>query len=795
MPRTLQDRQPVVDTPLSLTDTSYGSWGFDDKRSEKRYLKLAAEGRKTIIGPMPVSDFLSAFLRADELGLKGMPQPRFAFADVPEQPQTEADIYSPLIIAINESNQRKNRCPGFAIRDTSNRPDRTDGAVGAFKPDLCAYALHLLDEVSKAIKDPQSRADMGYAAFFIEVKLRASMDPFNDPPPGTSDYGSWEFTLGGRKAEDEDAFAVLGQNIAYAAEIMRRQHRTCCFSVLVCGLSARLIRWDRAGAIVTEVFSLHRRAEFLCRFLWLFSRITETERGYDLTVQPASDADERMFKRVIRRYMETQKRADQKINEAVQAHYMPGHVASVYFPYSSSTNLPSPQRRLLISRPVLTPLSATGRSTRLYWAVDSQTENVILLKDTWRRFEPGEIQEGSIMRNLKNCVESGVCIPDPDGHGDVPLVHLEVQHGASHITVEIFDDQYQTSLTQDFVRWPWVCGRGAIQITRRRHYRLAMTNAGCCLLEFSGSKELLSATHDAFNTLVRAYYATDGRSHRELHPWSVVLHRQSGGSTIRRGYLINWEASVLSPRYSPAQVDMSYEVSLPWQFQPTAYLSDTQQWQKHTIYESMESMFYLVIYCGLLHLRHNLDRSSLLQHLITVFDNGPLDGGLIPLNLRIAGGGGKSTDLMYGTWIGRVRWEDESYDRWVRTIFNYRAPWHNSASGAELTWVPTIVDQFWLTALKDDEHPLDRANRVVNLDYNDRVVGQRVPRAVRANPQKATTASSSLTVGTQLYTRHTSHITWRSTSQQGVQRVRADSPSGPGSASRPCLMPRALRRA
>ncbi|KAI0308449.1 hypothetical protein OF83DRAFT_1020036, partial [Amylostereum chailletii] len=45
-----------------------------------------------------------------------------------------------------------------------------------------------------------------------------------------------------------------GQIIAYAHALLSMQFRLYCFSFLIFGSKARFIRWDRAGAVVSEAF-------------------------------------------------------------------------------------------------------------------------------------------------------------------------------------------------------------------------------------------------------------------------------------------------------------------------------------------------------------------------------------------------------------------------------------------------------------------------------------------------------------------------------------------------------------
>ena len=53
---------------------------------------------------------------------------------------------------------------------------------------------------------------------------------------------------------------------------MSTQFPVHMFSVLVCGRHARLMRWDRAGAIVTNSFDYVDKPDFLAKFFWNYAR-------------------------------------------------------------------------------------------------------------------------------------------------------------------------------------------------------------------------------------------------------------------------------------------------------------------------------------------------------------------------------------------------------------------------------------------------------------------------------------------------------------------------------------------
>ncbi len=279
----------------------------------------------------------------------------------------------------------------------------------------------------------KSRTFMGYAAFFIEVK-RAGLDPFSDPPPG-GNRSKWRFVLDLRDANDDmknELRRALGQNATYATELFARQHRHCCFSVALAGSSARLIRWDRAGVIVSELFDIRTPsgALNLCRFLWCFSRVGDADRGYDLTVRSPTLVERNRFIRQIRQHAVSQMSSfEESEEEAFATHCTDSDstITVVEVPDSSGDTdaVTDGIRRLVISRPVVYPYSLTGRATRAYWAVESGTGKVVFLKDTWRQYPaPCDRSEGETIAVLHS--HKVVNVPPLVCHADLHMKDLVV---------------------------------------------------------------------------------------------------------------------------------------------------------------------------------------------------------------------------------------------------------------------------------------------------------------------------------------------------------------------------------
>ena len=420
-----------------------GGKGGGRKKSGRKQRKGGAKGEKLIYGPLVRTHPVVAW----------------------------PPIVTQLIYKVSSLNSAPERCPGFAFYDTHDWADNSGpgGTLGSCKPDICCYAkehaplvkdvaantssvapgvpasapsasssaeppiglpvetTHGNSEVNTPpLPSPRSEhlykyADMGFVAFYFEVKSDHTADFFEDPPASPkSVHADYSFVKKSTRKRDAD----LGQAVNYALEVCRRQHRHCCFSISVSGSTARFIRWDRAGAVVSQSFDYTTNPEHLCSFLWCFAKLSNVHRGYDLTVDPATSDEELLFKRTIEEHIKWQlgpNDADlKKCKEALEDHYQKNAVTVIHLEHHGQFI------SLLISRPIAVPLSMAGRGTRTYWAVliranQTQTARVVCLKDTWRY---GTLEkEGDIICELNKRRVNNV--PKLVAQEDVPEVRVE----------------------------------------------------------------------------------------------------------------------------------------------------------------------------------------------------------------------------------------------------------------------------------------------------------------------------------------------------------------------------------
>jgi hypothetical protein len=103
-----------------------------------------------------------------------------------------------------------------------------------------------------------------------EFKHESGDDPFKDHTPGF-------------EHDNDRSERTLGQICAYATAHMAAQFRSEVFSLLVLPKYARILRWDRAGVIVTAKieFAENSGAALLADFFWRYQNMTQAQKGHD----------------------------------------------------------------------------------------------------------------------------------------------------------------------------------------------------------------------------------------------------------------------------------------------------------------------------------------------------------------------------------------------------------------------------------------------------------------------------------------------------------------------------------
>ncbi|EIW59668.1 uncharacterized protein TRAVEDRAFT_71650 [Trametes versicolor FP-101664 SS1] len=326
--------------------------------------------------------------------------------------------------------------------------------------------------------------------------------------------------------------------------------------------------------------------------------------------------------------------------------------------------------------------------------VRSQLGIDVFLKDTWRVESDGGV-EGDLLAHFDDLGVRNV--PEVVTYGDVPDYIPNERH---NVTI------WQTTHTAGAALRRWACRIAGqpISVTDVQRYRLVLGTVGYGISTIKGTEELLHATYDAF-TAMRDAHAKDSRIHRDISVGNIILVKEPG-QDIRRGYLIDWEASSV--------IDATGESLQPgragtWHFMSWRMLDRVHANSKHTFLDDMESLVHLVLYCALLYLSHALEKEALLQAFHEYFEAmggvppGPAHGG--DLKCRTAHDRGLIREAQFGS---------ASLAEWLTTMLEMQCPpgWRTEGYNYGKCWTPEHVDAFWSEFLRT--HTLERDDRVVH---------------------------------------------------------------------------------
>ncbi|KAH9946601.1 hypothetical protein B0H21DRAFT_693419 [Amylocystis lapponica] len=634
---------------------------------------------------MPVQDFINKFLPRSTS--TDMPSSADAFKNVPTMPTKQQTEFYDRLKKTKKKSKIPSRCPGFVFKNTSNRASIWGDEL--WKPDICCYAEQTVNLAVASNGKPL--AHLGYAELFIDVKKTPDHDFFNDPPDD-ADRSEHQFILDiADKGICRYATMALAQNVAYATEACARQHRTFYLSMSLAGTFMRFIRWDCAGAIASESFDIHEQPELLCNFLWRFAHASATERGHDPTVEFAAAGDEARFRETISRRIKFETGfAGKELDDAINEHYQPGVVTVI----NVEDNLGKHTERLLVSRPVVSPFSVS-RAMRGYWAVTTENE-VVFLKDNWR--DPTLHQEGENIEDMEKA--NVVNIPKILIHGDVPAPpRKKVSRTATAWS------RIQHTQTDKFTGCNWVCRGGRVRsVSGYTHYRLVSKTVGYPLKHFVDAGELLQGTFDAYEAMTSAY-VNNRRLHRDISIGNIILVRETEG-TQRRGILIDWELSSIIEDDGDVNVRHSGRTGT-WYFMSIRLLEGRPcegPWLSHTIQDDMESMLWVVLYCGFRWLPVEVQAGRSLtgtaRALFEHYDHNDT------INFT-AGGNWKLLNTLDRTYTDRVKFKCQAFREFCETMMDYHRPRQHLKEELAGKWDrPADLQSFWKEFLKTNGQKL-----------------------------------------------------------------------------------------
>ncbi|KAM6501533.1 hypothetical protein JOM56_001510 [Amanita muscaria] len=283
--RSGQTPPPQDSTTLQVQDTPYvikqsgktPHSSLTDPKADLRNVTLAKESLGHFVGPVSADYFLEYVPATKDIFIYDVNKAKEYEERIRIAAKTnESAMYKPFCEMM--ADMLKCASHKFKIVQTADHV-LTDFFGSDIKPD---FVIHRNDW------EKDGEFQLQNIELMIELKHHERFDPFVDHNKDKVE---------GTTQNSEDA---LGQSICYATCHESIQGRTCVFQVFVIKDYARLLRWDRSGAIVTCKIPLSDSKFF--EFFWRFCHLEASERGWDMTMESPSlkdvtDAKDKLLKK------------------------------------------------------------------------------------------------------------------------------------------------------------------------------------------------------------------------------------------------------------------------------------------------------------------------------------------------------------------------------------------------------------------------------------------------------------------------------------------------------------------
>ncbi|KAI0344314.1 hypothetical protein BDW22DRAFT_1355684 [Trametopsis cervina] len=459
-------------------------------------------------------------------------------------------------------------CPSFVVEDTSPVEDTL--TESKLKPDCCVFS----NIYRNLLEDRRNHVALVEIPFGIK--------------PQTNEDGTTSYPKKGRKQakekeashlDDEDATLSMkdvtnasiedcAQQAEYVTDIMTLQHRVHVFSVFIVGHSARIIRWDRAGAVVSEQFDyLSGKNNWLGEFLFRYEHATPRLRGHDTTLRLATCDESTRFEDGVRAFLE-------KCPACVKPR-LACTLDGSYPVYRVRVNDDSPEdpqtREFLVGPPFTGPVPLFERATRGFLAWEVEEERVVFLKDTWRAKD--HESEAQIYQKLQRAEVPEKYLPRVFICGDVCFSDGDRQVTKMHEYAGSGCDWYRPT--------KWI----------REHVRHRVVQEVAFPLDMvPSSRKLTQAMRDTLEAIL-ATFRDAHMLHGDISVGNIMLDANSNA------FLNDWDYAIsLSPENAGHVCRTG-----TWQFMSIGILTDPTK--VHTIMDDVESCFWVFYYSALHHFK------------------------------------------------------------------------------------------------------------------------------------------------------------------------------------------------
>ncbi|KAI1781859.1 hypothetical protein LXA43DRAFT_1105197 [Ganoderma leucocontextum] len=514
-----------------------------------------------------------------------------------------------------------------------------------------------------------------------ELQETADDDDDDDDPhaPAPDQFEATSYT---RKA-------VRGQLTSYVDLLSSVQHRVATFMLFIIGRRFRILRWDRAGVIVTPSIDYVENWKPLCEFLRRISSLPNDKLGFDPTATRLSSGDAEWSDmddlavalksdvdstpRVLQAgELESEGEDAAKVVFDYQRKLFAKSIADPRWPrYKLQVHDDAAPRDFLVGKPVFCAHGAIGRGTRGYIAVDRATDLFVWLKDAWRASYNLVEQEGLILQRINATpdipgVPTVVChgdvgkqrtataawwerknpLPQPDASSQPASRSLSqkskkanpspasVCENTSRVaqlrTKRKLEDDSSDAPDSEADSTPDF--RADCLIRRHKHYRLVVREVCMTLKNFKNGKQLAQIISDCLTThhLVATH---DGLKilHRDITDDNIVIFPKAEivgnvRKLVWKGILADWEISKPIVMDAPARARQP-ERTGNWQFMSVNLLNSPGP---VNISDELESLLLILIYYAIRYVQssisHNADVATFLDE---CFDCYSMNSGLV----------------------------------------------------------------------------------------------------------------------------------------------------------------------
>ncbi|KAI0089876.1 hypothetical protein BDY19DRAFT_992828 [Irpex rosettiformis] len=477
---------PGVGSPHKSNSTGYQQFGNNLPNVDDRRIEHAKEMVGHFVGEIAMKDFIKFLPQVDNVDT-----PVIDFSEVPASEGNENSMYEPFRTAVQESGV----CPSFDLLDTSSTKD----SVTKIKPDVGIFA----SDIDASVLKSQTLSLMD---IFVEIKPLKHQDAFHSTmnDGATVENERIQSFLG----TTDRSIKHRGQQIEYASQIMALQHRIHLFSVSIIGHYARLVRWDRAGACVSERFDYHDGSNnWIGEFLFRYANATPEERGFDPNVQRATAKEVAALAKAVDAHLgkfDYSPHQRPELKKTTDPSY-PAYKIRVKDQSSDKVS------EYIICRPFFEVSSLCSRATRGYLALPVRNRTkLVFFKDTWRTDIEGMLSEAEVYAILRENKELLPLLPVVLACGDALLSDGQVQCTKTQDCVEGTQWVHHTAWLRKLIRH---------RVIQELAFPLHMVR---------NSKQLLEAIRNILKVIKLAYHEF-GILHRDISIGNVMLNMGFAG--------------------------------------------------------------------------------------------------------------------------------------------------------------------------------------------------------------------------------------------------------------------------